>query len=325
MVVNDQIKNIISCIFPIKEECMISSGALIKLNQQLDLFFPLKHLSYVFEFRTKDNDEQVDLAMAISQKEDFVFFINYYNEKSPEITQLLKQFLLLINSNTNCKSLWLETDLDDREYVQTPSIFVSLKPNNKSYKEIEKYSKILNFNRKEDLNNKLLHQCLDALKYGQYVEHLGVMHSREAAQTTRLYIRGLTFSTIHDFLEKSNWPGDKGQVISLIKEFETQAEYISIAIEFNDQILPTLGIEFHFNTNQQAYLSFLNKLQVNEHCSSFRSKLIEEIISPEKLKYEKCSYKRSLGHFKLKIDGKGLVESKVYVQLTPNFLSLFGF
>ncbi|WP_234859261.1 hypothetical protein [Aquimarina aquimarini] len=304
---------------------MFTDDMITQLNEQLDSFFPLQHSSYVFEFRVKEDNEQVDLAIAINKKEGFDFFKQYYQSRFPKIAYLVTQFYQISNSSSNYKGLWFEIDLDGDKNDKTPSIFVSLKQGNCTSNEIERYSTILDFGIEKKSRSKFIAQCIDALKGDAYIAHIGVMHSRKKAKTTRLYINGLELGEIHGFLDECNWPGNKLQAVSLAEEFYDNIKYLSIAIEFNDKMKPTLGIEFHFDSKTVDYQFFVDKMLKKKMCSRKRIEMIEDIIKPDRTSYKGYSYKKSLSHFKINITTKGEIIPKFYVHLIPDYLGVFGF
>jgi len=111
-----------------------------------------------------------------------------------------------------------------------------------------------------------------------------------------------------------------------MKQFESlpSIAYFSISIEFNDNWLPIIGIEFHFGKEYKFIKEYVARLEYLGYYSSLRSKALLDILEPKKVKSDGISYKRNLSHFKININKKGVVEPKVYVQITPNYASVFG-
>lgn len=314
------------CIFPVGNGCMVSFLAATSLEEQLGYFYPRQQLSYVFEFRVEDEKKQVDLAMAFTEKNDLLFlkehYINTSNQK--EVAVWLDTCFELIYKNQLVKSFWTEVDLNGRQNDLMPSLFISPKQEGLTYKEVQYFVEVLSIHSQKKQENTLLKNCINALENGHYIEHLGIMHSREQTKTTRLYIRGFDTGSLLVFLNRISWPGNKKLLVKQFREMNMVA-YISVAIEFNDNWLPTIGIEFHLKDGSEYCKAFLAILQKSGFCSSQRVKAILDILRPQKVRNEQATYKRGLSHFKINMDKNGRIEPKVYVQLIPDYLSVFGF
>lgn len=315
-------------IFPVGEECMVSFLAAKRLEKQLLHFYPRQHLTYVFEFRIMDGEMQVDLAIAINQKEDLQFFKAYFTSISNhnQVKTWLEDCFKLREKEHIVKSFWIEIDLDGHEQSQLPSLFISLKQQRATFKDLQHFVDILSFHTINKRNNELLKNCHDALKGKQYIEHIGVMHSRKGAKTTRMYIRGFDTSSLLIFLKTIHWKGEEEPLKKLLKEIQTPIiEYMSIAIEFNNIWLPTIGIEFHLKKGNENSVAFISKLKTAGFCSKKRAKAMEDILKEKKVKADKIAYRRHLSHFKLTL-GKGeKIEPKVYFQLIPSYTNILGF
>ncbi len=313
-------------IFPVGEGCMVSFLAANSLEKQLLSFYPRLHISYVFEFRVEDGKDQVDLAMAISEKEDLQFFKIYFDKTHDhkKVGIWFSNCIALQEKEQAIKSFWIEADLDGSEQDQIPSLFISPKQKSITLAEMTSFFEVLNLQSLNNKNQEFLKQCINALEDSQYIEHFGVMHSRGDSKTTRMYIRGFEKDSLLLFLHKINWPGDKEV---LIKQFEgiSMVSYISVAIEFNDVWLPTIGIEFHLKKGIEYSDAFLHKLKTSGFCTERRVAAIRDILCPKKIKSGKFTYKRSLSHFKITLGRAKKIEPKVYVQLTPNYLGVMGF
>jgi len=304
---------------------MISNIAADRLNKQLSQFYPREHLSYVFEFRVNEDNDQVDLAMAIAQKEDLLFFKNQYQKFSNHIkvANWLTDCVQLLENNSTINSYWVEADLNGNEAELIPSLFISPKRNAETKDYID-FFRVLNFNQKCGISENLLSNCIDILEDDQFIEHIGIMHSRSTEKTTRLYLKGFNKKTVGPFLDKIGWPGNKAFLLSQLDALSS-IEYFAIAIEYNTKWLQTIGIEFHLQNDFMFFNQFLLEMKDLDLCSSKEKQSILEILKPKKIKSKTISYKRSLSHFKLNINEKKEIESKVYVQLTPNYTSIFGF
>jgi len=324
--VNTTPYKIIPYIFPVGEECMVSFLAANRLEKQLIHVYPRQHLSYVFEFRVTDNKNQVDIAIAIDQKEDLQFLKKYFTNASNnnQIKVWLEDCFKLRKKQPIIKSFWIEIDLDGHEQDKLPSLFISLKQQNIVLKDLLLLIDVLSFYNTNKKSIQLLKNCHKALKGEQYIEHIGVMHSREGNKTTRMYIRGFTPSSLLLFLNTINWKGDK-LLLSQQLEDTPFIKYINIALEFNDDWLPTIGIEFHLKKGIENSITFLSKLKMAGFCSSKRVKAIEEILLTKKIKNETFKYRRSLSHFKLTLGKKEKIEAKVYIQLIPSYTNILGF
>lgn len=317
--------NTISCIFPIGEGCMISFVAADRLNRQLTKFYPRKHLSYVFEFRLTDHQNQVDFAMAMNQKEDLLFLKNEYQKvQQTVIADWLTDCSILIENNKTIKSYWIETDLNGKEKELIPSLFITPKYPEAKPTDFQQFFKALNFNQSDSNSEKLLSSCLNVLGTGQYIEHIGIMHSRDKDKTTRVYIKGLDQNTLIPFLNKINWPGDKE---FLLMQFEglPAIAYFTVAIEFNKKWHDTIGIEFHLVKEEEKIKEFIIRMESLGFCSAQKVLPVLEIVKPKKIKSNNLNYRRTLSHFKLNLKGNKNVESKVYIQVIPNYTSIFGF
>jgi len=316
--------NSIACIFPTGEGCMISNIAAERLNTQLSKFYPRKHLSYVFEFRINEDEDQVDFAMAIDQKEDLLFFKSQYEKTTnhAKVVDWLTDCIHLLENNQSIISYWIEADLNGQEDRLIPSLFISPKTNTKKEDYIG-FFRVLNFNQLCEKSEELLLECMSALD-GAHIEHIGIMHSRSKNKTTRLYIKGLNQKTIIPFLNKINWPGDKQFLTNKLQQLE-HISFFTIAIEYNIEWLPTIGIEFHLGNEQKDINKFLLDLEAANLLNSDIESSVLEILKQKKIRGTKLSYNRGLSHFKLNITKKREVVSKVYVQLTPNYTGIFGF
>ncbi|SED15610.1 hypothetical protein SAMN04489761_4452 [Tenacibaculum sp. MAR_2009_124] len=324
--VTKKLNKIIPCIFPIGEECMVSSLAANRLEKQLSYFYPKQHLSYVFEFRVSNEEDQVDLAIAFDQKDDIDFLKEHFPSiyKNIEIQNWLKNCLHLKTTNNNIKSFWLEIDLDGQETTNIPSLFISLTSEAITKTTLEKLVTVLSFQYTDRNSFKMLEICKNALDKGQYIEHIGVMHSRTTNKTTRLYIRGFNKSTLLAYLEKVQWNGNKKLVKEHLNEHHS-IEYISVALEFTSVWKPTIGIELHLKKGTQHSDILLSDFIKKEICSTQRTLAIKDILTTNKVSTENYRYRRSLSHFKFTIKNDTAPEYKVYVQLIPSYTSLFGF
>ncbi len=320
--VNNTSHDTLTYLFPFKEEGMFSITAAKRIEKQLNYFFPRRHLSYVFEFRVDENKNQVDFAMAFDQKEDLLFLKEHYMREANKnkVADWLTDCFKLQETDDAIKSFWIEADLNGNEANHIPSLFISLKDKDSSLSSLNHFSKVLHITPTLPRSHDLLEECYNALDDNQYVEHLGVMHSRGESKTTRLYIRGFDKDSLLSFLHQLNWPGNLLVLINQLDKFP-QVSYLSIAIEFNHEWLPTIGIEFHLEKGLEYSNEFLTKL---DFCSEQRSKVIQEALHPKKVKHSNSNYKRSLSHFKLNIGIEDQTEMKVYVQLIPDYLSVFG-
>lgn len=304
---------------------MVSFLAANRLEKQLLNFYPRLHISYVFEFRVEDGKEQVDLAMAISQKEDLQFFKNHYDSHNhKKIGTWFNNCIALLEKDQAVKSFWIEADLDGNEQHQIPSLFISPKQKNISFTEMNHFFEVLNLQSLDKKNKNILKQGIDALEDNQYIEHFGIMHSRRNTKTARMYIRGFEKGSLLLFLDKIDWPGDREVLIQQLK-VSSIVSYISVAIEFNDVWLPTIGIEFHLKKGIEYNDAFLHKLKTLGFCSEERVMAMREILYPKKIESGNFAYKRSLSHFKITLGRAEKVESKVYVQLIPNYMGIMGF
>jgi len=304
---------------------MISNIAADRLNKQLSQFYPREHLSYVFEFRIKEDHNQVDFAMAISQKKDLLFFKNQYQKLSNHIkvANWLTDCIQLLENNPTINSYWIEADLNGNEAELIPSLFISPK-RSAEVKDYIKFFRVLNFNQICDTSEDLLANCIRVLEGDQFVEHIGIMHSRSAEKTTRLYLKGFNKKTVGPFLDRIGWPGSKEFILSQL-DVLSSIEYFTIAIEYNTKWLHTIGVEFHLQNDFICYNQFLLEMEDLNLCSSKEKQSILEILKPKKVKSEIINYKRSLSHFKLNISKKKEIEPKVYIQLTPSYTSVLGF
>jgi|GEM_PF-3577651 len=305
---------------------MISFVAADRLNRQLAKFYPRKHLSYVFEFRILDNQNQVDFSMAMNQKEDLLFLKNEYKkvQNHLKVVDWLTDCTTLMENNKALKSYWIETDLNDGEKELIPSLFISPKYPEVKPVDFHYFFRVLNFNQADRNSESLLSDCLNALEKDQYIEHIGIMHSRNKEKTTRVYIKGLKQSTLISFLDKLNWPGDK---VFLVEQFKNlpPIDYFTIAVEFNTKWINTIGIEFHFEKKEEPIKKFISRMESLGFCSAQKALLILEIVEPKKIKSFNLNYRRTLSHFKLNIKGNQEIEPKVYIQVIPNYMSVFGF
>lgn len=304
---------------------MVSFLAANRLEKQLLDFYPRLHVSYVFEFRVEDGKEQVDLAMAIIEKEDLQFFKNYYNSHNyKKIGTWFNNCIALLDSPQTIKSFWIEADLDGKEQHQIPSLFISPKQKNIPFTEMTHFFEVLNLQSLDKKNKDILKQCIDAFEDNQYIEHFGIMHSRGNTKTTRMYIRGFDRDSLLVFLDRIGWTGNREL---LQKQFEGiyMVSYISVVIEFNDVLLPTIGLEFHLKKGIEYNDAFLYKLKTSGFCSQDRATAIKDILCSEKIKSGNYTYKRSLSHFKITLGREEKAEPKVYIQLIPNYLGIMGF
>ncbi|MEW7278835.1 hypothetical protein ABW636_09585 [Aquimarina sp. 2201CG1-2-11] len=305
---------------------MVSFLAANRLEEQLASFYPRQHLSYVFEFRIKEDNDQVDLAMAFAEKNDLLFLQEEYAKKpnQKEVVDWLGDCFKLSKDNQQIKSFWIEADLNGTQNDQIPSLFVSPKQQFITFDEICYFVSVLSLSSKNEQEDDLLKECLEALEEGQYIEHLGVMHSRGKTKTTRMYIRGFDSKSLFTFLNRINWPGNK-EVLATQLIYMNQTAYISVAVEYNKDWLPTIGVEFHLKNGSQYCEAFLSILQKSGLCTTQRVAAIMDVLRPQKIKSNGATYKRGLSHFKINIDKDGAIEPKVYVQLIPDYLSILGF
>lgn len=304
---------------------MISYVAADRLNKQLSQFYPREHLSYVFEFRIKEDNDQVDFAMAIAQKEDLVFFKNQYQQFSShaKVVNWLTDCIQLLENNPSINSYWVEADLNGKEEELMPSLFISPK-HSAEVRDYIDFFRVLNFNEACDASEAILSNCIQFLEEDQFVEHIGIMHSRVATKTTRLYIKGFNKKTVGAFLDKIGWSGDRGFLLKKLDALSSIA-YFTIAIEYNTEWLQTIGVEFHLQNELDFFNQFLQEMENLNLCSSIEKQSVLEVIKPKKVRSKAIHYNRALSHFKLNINDKKEVEPKVYVQLTPNYTSIFGF
>ncbi len=305
---------------------MVSSLSASRLEKQLSYFYPRQHLSYVFEFRLSDKNDQVDLAIAFDQDKDIEFLKKQFPElyKSTEIQQWLDDCLKLKTNNSGIKSFWLEIDLDGCETNNLPSLFISLKSNATKTNELKRLVEVLSFENSDQTNSKLLETCKNSLDDNQYIEHIGVMHSRNNNKTTRLYIRGFNKSSLLSYLKKIQWTGNI-ELLNKHLEKHHSIEYISVALEFTDVWKSTIGIELHLKKETQHSNLILSSFVKRGIVSSTTSNTVEEILTPSKISTENCNYRRSLSHFKFTIKNNEEPEYKVYIQLIPSYTGLFGF
>ncbi|WP_408032271.1 hypothetical protein [Tenacibaculum xiamenense] len=313
-------------IFPVGEKCMVSSLGASRLEKQLSYFYPRQHLSYVFEFRLSEKNDQVDLAIAFDQEEDIEFLkkhsLNIY--KNEEIKKWLSSCLELKASDNSIKSFWLEIDLDGQETNNIPSLFISLKPEISTIDKLKKIVSVLSFQHVNADNFKILETCQNALEKNQYIEHIGVMHSRKSNKTTRLYIRGFNKTSLLSYLDKVEWTGNKELLKDHLHEHYS-LDYISVALEFAEILKPTIGIELHLKKGTQYSDLLLSDFVEKKVCSSKKIEAIKDILTFSKISIKNCNYRRSLSHFKFTIKNNEEPEYKVYVQLIPSYTGLFGF